>query len=385
MIAFFKYAISLLKNGLTTFLLGSVFMPILLVFYMDYVAPSPADYEMDKPKYTVNIIDNDKSEFSKSLIMILNSKDFKSLINISEEEKTDYLITIPKDCQKAIEQGSELNITVKIEKKASEIYAGYLSNIIMNISQSFSKNYLISKEITKISQTDIDKAKKINEEYIKTQMEVAKPVEPIETLTGGIILSSKAEKAITYILFLFFTFLMEPIQRDIKKKAKGFKMRMYSLALSPAYIFAGSALVIATKAFIATSLYILILRIMNIAFLINPLILLLYVIIFAFICGSISEFLMCFKNKDLVSGIVMILFFATTIFGVMLSGTMENTKLAFLVNFNPTAFLYNPIMQATMGSSSFEVIKSFGILFIMGLFFFVLGIVITSLKKDRAN
>ncbi|QEK01548.1 ABC transporter permease [Treponema phagedenis] len=384
--AFLRYTFITIKNNVISFLFLNLGLTLLMVGIFGFMNADENKPKSEANSSIIKITDEDKSLLSQRLVAVLSSDNLKELIKINEKEKADFTIIIPKGYQTSAETNKDLHIDIVCSKNSSSFKSEIIASVVKNIANSIITNYTINQTVEDVLKSNTDDGSELKLKQARLEAELGKPLADFKFESIENNLSSYAFFSITFIIFIFFTFIMAPIHQSYKKENLGMEIRLNSMPLKPEKLFTASVLSISVQVFIIITAYFLIFRIAHISFTQNPILLLLYAISFSFLCGSVANFLVLFSNKEFIYGITMIVFM---VFGVLSNvfdaSLTEKYKILSLLfkDFNITNILSRPLMDIALQNSFLGMAKNFFILSGFALAIYLAGICIAKYKKDK--
>lgn len=368
-----------IKNNFFTFIASTVLIPILMVFYFNFINNT---HESQKT-VSVGINDEDNSPLSERLVAVLSSEQLKQFLDIGSYNDAEYQIVIPKGYEHSAVNNVEFTIQIMLKKTASSVTAELISSIIKNISADLILNYNISKNISELQNSK--RAAEIAAAYTSLQKELLQPIGTITEKKADTELLSYSSYAISFIILIFYTIIMSATQRAYKKKDAGFNMRLVSVPMPPEYILTAKIINTAAESFIAIILYILFFRLLRFAFTGSPIFLFIYAILFSLNCGIISQVLLCFSRKDIIHTVTSISFFIFGVVGVMLGQSIsaKNKIIAEILKYNPMAVLTNPLHNIAGQNGLKPMYWNFFIMTVLGTVLYIIGIITVKIKRNR--
>ncbi|MGL4106718.1 ABC transporter permease [Clostridium sp. LP20] len=231
------------KGGLVTLAYFLIF-PIILAGFTGFIQENMHTNPLKLKVLDINIVDEDDTNMSKSLIEFLKSDDMKEFINIKDDGKAD--IIIPKGYESSLLSMNKNNIVIK-EKGEGEavintlkvILDNYHQGIYINIAGGSQEDLISLTQMTTIESNIIDEVKEVSS------------YERMASLMIGFV--------ITMMIYMLIQSNYEDLSKNIDKK-------VLSTPINRTRIFEYEFIILLIYSTIIISAYVLFFRILGIAF-----------------------------------------------------------------------------------------------------------------------
>ena len=280
-----------------------VLFPILLASGM-YFLMNGLDNEDTKVKIVeFQIVDNDKSDYSKSLILMLKTDELKEYIKISKNSENK--IIIPKGYENTFNKNDEHNVIIK-QKDA---------DVVSQIVKSCVDNY--NNAVALLGQTD---NQEIVEKALKTNTVENETIKNKQSKDSSQLIITSCFGFVISMLIMGFTL------GNYKPESKNISLRNESLPITKMeYLLYESSSTI-VYSFIMLISYVLVFRIMGKAFTGNLALISLVVLLTSILIASISSCVVTLFGEKVAKVLGMILYILPLASGEMFTG--EATKLS---------------------------------------------------------
>lgn len=234
LLAFLKISVKGIIKEFPTFLLTYALYPMIIALVMGYLQEDMFVPTIDKPIFSIVIVDEDNTKESKDLISFLKSKEISKIltVNPSDNEKFNYTLRIPEGYNSSLLGEDPASIVVEAEEKASTTMGNILVHIVNKYNSEVSQNLIIKNSIENALLSEKDKQQLIEEINIilnKTYTSSA-----IDTNIHNVrkSLDSFEYYSLTFLNFSFIIFIMAIIVSDSLDKENGTYSRIMSTSIT---------------------------------------------------------------------------------------------------------------------------------------------------------
>lgn len=280
-----------------------VLFPIVLASAMSFLLNGVDNSDTKVKKVEFQIVDNDKSEYSKSLITMLKTDELKEYIKISKDSENK--VIIPKGYENTFTKNDKHNVI--IEQKDADV--------VSQIIKSCVDNY--NKSVALLGQTD---NQEIIEKALKTNTVLNKTIKNTTSKDNSQLIITSCFGFVITMLIMSFTL------SNYKPEAKNLAQRNEALPISKMEYLLYESISTIIYSFIMMFSYVFVYRLMGKAFTGNLALIILVILAVSVLIAGIASCIYYLFGEKIAQVIGMLLYIVPLIGGEMFTG--ETTKLS---------------------------------------------------------
>ena len=287
-----------------------VLFPILLASGMSLLINGLDHSDTKVKKVEFQIVDKDKSDYSKSLISVLKADELSEYIKISKDSENK--IIIPKGYENTFVKDEKHDVI--IEQKDADV----VSQIVKSCVDNYNKAVALS------GQTD---SQEIVEKALKTNTIENKTIKNKNSEDSGQLIITSCFGLVISMLIMGFTL------GNYKPESKNLLLRNESLPITKMEYLLYESTSTMIYSFIMMISYVIIFRIMGKAFTGNLSLIVLVILLASILIASVSQCVFTLFGEKIASIMGMLLYFLPIVSGEMFTGEANKLSLVTITHY----------------------------------------------------
>lgn len=231
-LAFIKLTLkSTLKNLLPLILTFSIF-PLLLGMVVGYLNEDIFVPSADMPVMRVSILDEDNSQESNNLMSFFMREEMGQLVEVKEEEDSEYIIRIPKEYGESLLDKGDIQIEVEVTDDGSTSQGNMLAEIIDKYNDERYLNIMIQRSIDKKAIDNEDKGELFQNITGEISKIYNKTVIDNNIVTSRKSLTSYEHFSITFFSYMLFMIISSLANGEYVSRESGILPRIMAAPLT---------------------------------------------------------------------------------------------------------------------------------------------------------
>lgn len=298
---------SFLANPGATLLM--VALPAFLVILMGFFNSNSTKANPNRAAVAVALEDQGNAKGGAIFKAILESPEVKKVLTISD--KPEVVIQLPKDFDEKLAKGEKSKLIIREVERRDILNAGMVEAISSQAGDLIAQQFLLERLGKTVEPAEIQK--------LATAMAAAQAKPALTKVKESpirVLNSYEQNNAAIYGVMLTYMILLGVFNGMIKDREEGTFSRLQASPNKPIVLFNHYVLNAFCTNFIATLLYMFGLRLFKYGYTtVNPLFMVAAALILSLINAGLVSILLAFRNKTLVTSLMMLLMYAQMFLG----------------------------------------------------------------------